>query len=67
MSLPDLSRTLPRATRLPDPFDAFGQSDVVGFELVPTPANDEDGEEVGPFEEVAPDGHAPLGEVVGDD
>ena len=52
---------------LPDAADALGQADIVSLELVPAPANDEDGQEVGPLGDAARDGHAPFGKVVGDD
>ena len=55
-----------RALSLPDPLDGLGQTNVVGLELVPTPADNEDGEEVEPVGSLADEGHAPRGEVVGD-
>jgi hypothetical protein len=51
---------------LPDLLDGSGQTNVVGLELVPTPADNEDGEEVEPVGSLADEGHAPRGEVVGD-
>lgn len=51
---------------LPDLPDALGETNVVGLELVPTPANNEDGEEVEPVACLADDGDAVAREVVGD-
>lgn len=50
----------------PDLLDALGEANIVGLELVPTPADNEDGEEVEPVGSLADEGHAPRGEVVGD-
>jgi hypothetical protein len=54
------------ALSLPDLLDGSGQTNVVGLELVPTPADNEDGEEVEPVGSLANEGNAPRGEVVGD-
>jgi hypothetical protein len=51
---------------LPDSPDALGETNVVGLELVPTPANNEDGEEVEPVASFANEGNTPRREVVGD-
>ena len=50
---------------LPDPLDALSESNVVGLELVPTPADNENGKEVEPVAGLADDGDAVTGEVVG--
>ena len=49
----------------PDLLDALGKANIVGLELVPTPANHEDGEEVEPVAKLAELGDAPRREVVG--
>ena len=54
------------ALSLPDLLDGSGQTNVVGLELVPTPADNEDGEEVEPVGSLANEGNAPRGEIVGD-
>lgn len=54
------------ALSLPDPLDALGKTNIVGLELVPTPANNEDGEEVEPVASLANERNTPRGEVVGD-
>jgi len=54
------------ALSLPDPLDALGKTNIVGLELVPTPADDEDGEEVEPVASLADEGDTPCREVVGD-
>lgn len=51
---------------LPDLLDARGQTNVVRLKLVPTPADNEDGEEVEPVAGLANERDAPRGEVVGD-
>jgi len=54
------------ALSLPDLLDGSGQTNVVGLELVPTPTDNEDGEEVEPVGSLANKGDAPRGEVIGD-
>jgi hypothetical protein len=54
------------ALSLPDLLHGSGQTNVVGLELVPTPADNEDGEEVEPVGSLANEGDAPRGEVIGD-
>jgi hypothetical protein len=49
----------------PDLLDALGEANIVGLELVPTPADDEDGQEVEPVANLAGLGDAPRREVVG--
>jgi hypothetical protein len=61
-----LSLTHTCALSLPDLLDGGGQTNVVGLELVPTPADNEDGEEVEPVGSLADKGDAPRREVVGD-
>jgi hypothetical protein len=61
-----LSLTHTCALSLPDLLDGGGQTNVVGLELVPTPADNENGEEVEPVGSLADKGDAPRGEVVGD-
>ena len=61
-SLPYLVRNL----SLPDPPDALSQAHVIRLEFVEAPADQEDGGEVGPLADLAGDGYAPFGEVVGD-
>lgn len=51
---------------LPNPPDALGETDIVGLELVPAPADNEDGEEVEPVASLADERDTPCGEVVGD-
>jgi hypothetical protein len=55
-----------RPLSLPDSPDALGKTNVVGLELVPTPANNEDGEEVEPVASLADKRDTPRREVVGD-
>ena len=52
---------------LPDPLDTLRQTDIIGLKLVPAPADDEDSGEVGPVDQLAPEGYTPLWEVVCDD
>ena len=49
----------------PDPLDARGKTNIVGLELVPTPADHEDGQEVEPVANLAGLGDTPRREVVG--
>jgi hypothetical protein len=51
---------------LPDLLDGGGKTNIVSLELVPAPADNEDGEEVKPVGSLANEGNAPRGEVVGD-
>jgi hypothetical protein len=51
---------------LPYSPDALGETNVVGLELVPTPANHENGEEVEPVASLANERDTPRREVVGD-
>ena len=53
------------ALSLPDPLDALGKTNIVGLELVPTPADHEDGQEVEPVANLAGLGDAARREVVG--
>jgi hypothetical protein len=53
------------ALSLPDPPDTLGKTNVVGLELVPTPTDNKDGEEVEPVASLANEGDAPCGEVIG--
>jgi hypothetical protein len=50
----------------PDLLDALGKANIVGLELVPTPADHEDGQEVEPVANLAGLGDTPCREVVGD-
>jgi hypothetical protein len=61
-----LSLTHTCALSLPDLLDGGGQTNVVGLELVPTPADNEDSEEVEPVGSLADEGDAPRRKVVGD-
>jgi hypothetical protein len=61
-----LSLSLTCALSLPDLLDGSSQTNVVGLKLVPTPADNEDGEEVEPVGGLADEGNAPRREVVGD-
>jgi len=49
----------------PDPLDALGKTNIVGLELVPTPADHEDGQEVEPVASLAELGDTPRREVIG--
>ena len=49
----------------PDPLDALGKTNIVGLELVPTPADHENGQEVEPVANLAGLGDTPCREVVG--
>ena len=60
MTLPSVG-----ALRLPQLPHSLSNTNIVGLELVPTPANHEDGQEVEPVAELAELGDAPRREVVG--
>lgn len=58
---------LGRSTSLPYSLDSLGQTNIVRLKLIPSPSNNEDGRKVQPIADLADLGHAPRGEVVGDD
>lgn len=74
MRLPTLSHILCLVCNLlcicagsPNPLDGLGQTNIVRLELIPSPAHDEDCEDVTPLEELTNVLHAPRGDVVDDD